>query len=75
MLDGTGWQDAPAVTHLTPDERDRLAEDVGEALFLLAKTTARQATLARTPPDVIDEHAVTGPAERTPWSPRIGGSR
>jgi eukaryotic-like serine/threonine-protein kinase len=43
VLENPSWRETPAVTGLEPAERDRLAEDVGDLLFLLAKATAQVA--------------------------------
>jgi serine/threonine protein kinase/tetratricopeptide (TPR) repeat protein len=45
VLDGPGWQDGPLVARLAPADRDRLRDDVGGLLVLLARTTARRAVL------------------------------
>src|SRR5205085_499730 len=37
VLDDPSWRESPAVRALTPPQRDRLAEDVGDLLFLLAR--------------------------------------
>jgi serine/threonine protein kinase/tetratricopeptide (TPR) repeat protein len=45
VLDNPDWRDGPAVARLPDGARERLTADVGEVLFLLAKATARRATL------------------------------
>lgn len=44
------WQSLPAYRYLRPPERDRLREDLGELLLLMAQTTSKQ-TARRSEPD------------------------
>jgi tetratricopeptide (TPR) repeat protein len=43
VLENSSWREQPAVRHLTPEDRDRLNDKVGELLFLLARNTAQHA--------------------------------
>ena len=43
VLENPAWRDSPAVRLLPADDRDRLADEIGEILFLLARTTAQHA--------------------------------
>jgi len=43
VLENSGWREQPAVRHLTPEDRDRLTDKIGELLFLLARNTAQYA--------------------------------
>jgi serine/threonine protein kinase/Tfp pilus assembly protein PilF len=43
VLDNPQWRDAPAVRLLPAEDRDRLQDEIGELLFLLARVTAQHA--------------------------------
>jgi eukaryotic-like serine/threonine-protein kinase len=44
VLENPEWRDTPAVRLLPAEDRDRLQDEIGELLFLLARNTAQHAT-------------------------------
>jgi serine/threonine protein kinase/tetratricopeptide (TPR) repeat protein len=55
VLENRAWRDAPGVRLLPADDRDRLSDEIGEILFLLARTTAQHAKYHAEPARCTEE--------------------